>query len=166
MSDEEEAPAAVSDTQGAKVDQLERFFASNLRTFRELRGFSQTALAQAMTDRGYPYRQQTVARIESGSRAIRLGEAVALTEILDTHIYVLVTPVGVQKAASDLRALTKRVETHTYSLESAKRSLDEAVAALEQVVRDAQKDGHQEALRTELTSAKSVLRQAYVAGRL
>ncbi len=43
---------------------------------------SQAALAQQMLARGWPWRQQTVARLENGHRMVRFGEATALATIL------------------------------------------------------------------------------------
>jgi len=43
---------------------------------------SQYALAREMEDRGWPWRQQTVARLETGQRMVRLGEAATLARML------------------------------------------------------------------------------------
>jgi hypothetical protein len=43
---------------------------------------SRAALAQEMLERGWPWRQQTVARLENGHRMVRFGEATALATIL------------------------------------------------------------------------------------
>ena len=163
MNDQEEEPAV---TRGADADELEQYFASNLRTFRELRHFSQTALADAMVKRGYPYRQQTIARIESGSRAVRLGEAMRLAEILDTHVYVLTAPVGVQKAAKELRNLTAKVDEHAFLLEEDQTRLKEDVALLERAMLAAESEGHTDTLKREILLARDALRRAYKVGGL
>ena len=64
----------------------ERRFAENLRTAREEKGVSQVKLAQEMALRGWPWRQQTVTRVEGGQRMVRLGEALAVAEILGTNL--------------------------------------------------------------------------------
>lgn len=46
------------------------------------RGITQAALAAAMKERGHSWHQATVWSVEKGDRAIRLGEAVSLSEIL------------------------------------------------------------------------------------
>jgi FtsZ-interacting cell division protein YlmF/transcriptional regulator with XRE-family HTH domain len=70
----------------------EQRFAENLRLTRESNGVSQVRLAQEMSDRGWPWRQQTVTRIENGQRTIRLGEARAVAEILGVSLDRLTEP--------------------------------------------------------------------------
>ena len=53
---------------------------------------SQGRLADEMTARGWPWRQQTVTRVETGRRMVRLGEAKAVAEILETSLDVLTWP--------------------------------------------------------------------------
>lgn len=60
----------------------ERRFGAVVRDARERRGLSQTRLAKAMIEQGWPWHQSTVHRVESGAQAARLGETVALAEIL------------------------------------------------------------------------------------
>ena len=64
----------------------EETFGGNLRAMREGRGMSQADLARAMTERGKPWHQQTVAETEAGKRPLRLGEVVDLAEILRTTV--------------------------------------------------------------------------------
>lgn len=47
---------------------------------------SQERLAEEMRARGWPWRQQTVTRVENGRRMVRLGEATAVAEILETPL--------------------------------------------------------------------------------
>jgi transcriptional regulator with XRE-family HTH domain len=67
----------------------EQRFAANLRAIREERGMSQGRLAEEMAARGWPWRQQTVTRVETGRRMVRLGEAKAVAEILETSLDML-----------------------------------------------------------------------------
>jgi transcriptional regulator with XRE-family HTH domain len=76
----------TDDDQPAVPDDTEQRFAANLRLLRERQGISQVKLAQEMAARGWPWRQQTVTRLENGQRMIRFGEATALAEILDTPL--------------------------------------------------------------------------------
>jgi transcriptional regulator with XRE-family HTH domain len=76
----------ADDGQPAFPDDAEQRFAANLRLLRERQGISQVKLAQEMAARGWPWRQQTVTRLENGQRMIRFGEATALAEILDTPL--------------------------------------------------------------------------------
>lgn len=78
-NDDDQVSAAES---GTPAELIEQRFSENLRRYREFRGMSQAALAEAMTARGWPWRQQTVARLESGRRMVRFGEAAAAAETL------------------------------------------------------------------------------------
>lgn len=74
---------------------VEGWFATNLKRRREAQGITQTDLALRMRERGYPFHQQTIQRIEQvedSPRPVRLGEAIALSEILGTQLYVLTRP--------------------------------------------------------------------------
>ena len=61
-------------------------FGANVRALREEKGMSQAALATAMTERGYPWHQQTVGRVEGGRQSVRFGEIEQLAEILRTSV--------------------------------------------------------------------------------
>ena len=74
----------TDDDQLPSPDDTEQRFAANLRLLRERQDISQVKLAQEMAARGWPWRQQTVTRVENGQRMIRFGEATALAEILHT----------------------------------------------------------------------------------
>lgn len=77
----------------ADVPELtEERFAANLRAAREAIGMSQEHLAGQMAARGWPWRQQTVTRVENGRRMVRLGEAKAVAEILDMSLDQLTWP--------------------------------------------------------------------------
>lgn len=75
-------------------DEAEQRFAANLRALRERRGISQARLAQEMLARDWPWRQQTVARVENGQRMIRFGEAIALASILGVSLDRFTRPVS------------------------------------------------------------------------
>ena len=60
--------------------------AANLRTLRERAGMSQSALAAAMVEKGWPWHQSTVYRVESGKQTVSFGEASDLAEILRTSL--------------------------------------------------------------------------------
>lgn len=60
--------------------------AGNLRVLREGAGMSQKALATAMAERGWPWHQSTVYRVESGHQVVKFAEAVDLAAILKTSL--------------------------------------------------------------------------------
>src|SRR6516225_3147504 len=57
-------------------------FATNIREERERQKLSQGELARRMAERGFPFYQQTVRRIEEGRRKVSVGEAAALAVAL------------------------------------------------------------------------------------
>lgn len=61
-------------------------FRVNLRERREELGLSQTDVARRMADSGHNFRQQTVQKIESGTRPVRLDEATDLSEVLASDL--------------------------------------------------------------------------------
>jgi transcriptional regulator with XRE-family HTH domain len=70
---------------------IDRNVATNVREHRDRCGMSQEELAQQMSDRGFGFSQATIWKIESGQRPVRLGEAVALAEILQLRNCALLT---------------------------------------------------------------------------
>ena len=69
---------------------LEAVVAARLREIRTAREMTQAALAKAMTSAGYEMHQTTVAKIEAGSRPIRVNELAALASILEVRVTSLV----------------------------------------------------------------------------
>jgi hypothetical protein len=47
---------------------------------------SQASLADDMTDRGFPWHQQTVTKVENGKRRAEWDEVVALAEIFSVQV--------------------------------------------------------------------------------
>jgi FtsZ-interacting cell division protein YlmF/DNA-binding XRE family transcriptional regulator len=88
MGDDDEQSAV----QDEAPELTEQRFAANLRAAREASGVSQERLADEMAARGWPWRQQTVTRVENGRRMVRLGEAKAVAEILDMSLDQLTWP--------------------------------------------------------------------------
>lgn len=65
----------------------EQNFRDEMQRIRELKGWTQTDLARILRDRyGLKFHQQTVQRIESGERPVRLNEAHLIAEALDARV--------------------------------------------------------------------------------
>lgn len=67
-------------------------FGANIRFWRDVVRLSQADLGSQMAERGHPWRQQTVAKVESGERPVRVGEAITLAELLGRDIGDLFLP--------------------------------------------------------------------------
>lgn len=65
-------------------------FRHNLSEAREAAGITPASLAEQMTERGFPFHRQTVQRIESGERSVKLDEALALAELLGERLDCMV----------------------------------------------------------------------------
>jgi transcriptional regulator with XRE-family HTH domain len=61
----------------------------NLARFRKNAGLSQAELAQMLTDRGLPFQQQTVLKVEKGTRPLKFEEAHAIANLLEIPFAVL-----------------------------------------------------------------------------
>lgn len=77
------------------------WLAANVRERRVRLGLSQGEIARRMADLGWPWYQQTVRRIEDGSRRAGAGEAKALARILGTTVDRLMMP-GREASAAGL----------------------------------------------------------------
>jgi transcriptional regulator with XRE-family HTH domain len=82
----------VDDEDAEDLFGAEERFAVNIRRVREEQGMSQGKFAEEMTTRGWPWRQQTVTRVETGRRTVRLGEAHAAADILHVTLDRLLWP--------------------------------------------------------------------------
>ena len=72
------------------VDHYDARVGANVRKLRLARGLNQDQLAARVAERGVPFRQQTIVKIEKGERPLRLREADAVTAALDVDIDALV----------------------------------------------------------------------------
>ena len=77
-------------TEGVVPDfatEIDQNIGRNLKALREARGMAQSDLARRVAGMGVPgFHQTTIARIESGQRALRASEAIAICRILETTI--------------------------------------------------------------------------------
>jgi transcriptional regulator with XRE-family HTH domain len=116
----------TDDDQPAFPDEAERRFAANLRVLRERRGISQARLAQEMLARQWPWRQQTVARLENGQRMLRFGEAIALASILGVSLDRFTRPGSEVIEMEKIRAASARLrESYDAVAAAVCRLLDE-----------------------------------------
>lgn len=90
-------------------DLAEARFAANLRILRERRRMSQEKLAQEMVARGWPWRQQTVTKIENGQRMVRFGEATALASSLDVSLNDFTRPESEAIEVEKIRTASTRL---------------------------------------------------------
>lgn len=90
----------------------------NIQLFRQARGWSQAELATHMSTQGHPLQQQTVLKIEKGSRPIKIGEAAAFAALFGVSVDQLIEPDA--SSAEEARALQliRGLEQEIYLLAS------------------------------------------------
>jgi transcriptional regulator with XRE-family HTH domain len=120
---------------------------ANIRTHRRSRGMSQTELAHELALRGMPFQQQTILKVEKGSRPLRFEEADAIARILGVKDLTMPPLTGLLDMSGSLRQLRdaedriarlearlpelrRELEETTKGLELARQQADEARAEL------------------------------------
>lgn len=115
---------------GEETADADRAIGENVQRFRTAKGMSQAQLAVAMAERtGQQVHQQTIVKIEKGTRPLRYSEAVLISEVLDV-------PVGA--LAPDDPELQRRALLHT-SASTAADSFGEVVTAAEKYRQDGER---------------------------
>lgn len=120
----------------------EATFRETMTALRNGQEMSQTALADRLRARGLTFHQQTVAKIESGERPVRLDEAYLIAEELgasvDRMVRGAVEEVDLLKeGVEDVRSAYDRIKAATYELLV-------ALSFLEVTIKDERERGRRE----------------------
>lgn len=126
MKDDRRSTATNDDEPDA--DALRLALGRRIRAARVAQGLSQQAVADAMAERGFSWRQTTVAKSESADRPTLFTEVVALSAILKRDLdYFLSGRNELDAVAESLRGRLenqrKNVEANEYSLASQRSHL-------------------------------------------
>ncbi|UFS58917.1 helix-turn-helix transcriptional regulator [Subtercola endophyticus] len=90
---------------------VDRSFARNVKRMRERVGWSQLELAQRLSEIGVPgFHQTTVARIESGQRALRASEAIAVARLLECRVEDLAESSNMAELRESRQYLNDRIK--------------------------------------------------------
>lgn len=120
---------------------LNQLIGANLQLLRKDSGLSQSDLAERLTERGVPFRQQTVLKIEKGSRPLRVDEAAIIAEVLDLSVDDLLRPHDERTLAlREVVRAQREVEVtkeHLQRVDEARQALVESHQRAEQRLRDA-----------------------------
>lgn len=115
--------------------------AENIRWARERAGLSQEQLAEQMREvAGYGWHQQTVARTETGTRPVRADEMVALSDVLNVSLVVLMRSPGAAQRLRLDRAV-QAVAAAQAHIADGHDQLAAAAAALASAITDADAEG-------------------------
>jgi len=138
-------------------DVLRRRTADNLRAARERAGLSQPAVAGRMQESGFPYSQQAVTRIESGSRKVATEELIELARIYGVTLDELARPHELAREGWLLRDAARRVRDARDQMSLLARQHAAAVADLERLIAKAGDEGRGEALAFEIAIGRRAL---------
>ncbi|MFI9610356.1 helix-turn-helix domain-containing protein [Streptomyces sp. NPDC052023] len=137
MEDEtrEESPRPVRMT-------AEEVMGKQVRRIRELRGWSQQELARRMHDKGYSWRQTTVAKTEAADRPIRVNEVQGLAIVFGVTVNdLLAVPIddyemlGAASRLTELRTLAEAANQRVLELRRTRERVDQEVEAAEEECR-------------------------------
>jgi len=105
----------MPDTVGDVGLPWERTFVENVTRARKAADMSQTELGKRIATKGLPFHQQTVQRIENGSRPVRLNEAVVIAEVLYLEFPDVMMPRTAERATAtfemELRSVRRELES-------------------------------------------------------
>ncbi|MBB3041140.1 helix-turn-helix transcriptional regulator [Nocardioides soli] len=114
-----------------------------IRALRMERGLTQTELAERLTDLGLPMQQQTILKIEKGTRALKLNEGMTVATALSQTLESLIPESLERRAVSGLRSLAAQIRRRTMSAvdmlidaELDARELSKHLEALPQQIQD------------------------------
>ncbi len=133
------------------------WFAENLRAAREHAGMSQSTLAGIMSDLGYPFHQQTIARIEAGERKVEVEEAFALARSVRADVEILLRPPGVARDGLRLLDAARRVQEARQAIRNVQDRYAAERGQLEALIAATERAGNAERLAREIGVARRAL---------
>jgi len=130
----------LSDRELSAADPYENF-GKRVRVSRELLGKGQLWLSDRLRARGVPVSKTALSKLESGERAVKLAEAVALCDILGLDLNLRDLNAELDELSSLIEAAELRVSEAEESVRAAQNELRRAEArrAARALLRDAAK---------------------------
>lgn len=127
MRDKRESTQANAQGRDSMADRLPKVLAARLRSARRAVGLSQGAVASAMNERGFSWRQTTVAKTEAADRPVLFAEVAALAAIYKRDFEYFLY------AGTELDVL---VDDASRELESIRHALSETAEMLASLKKD------------------------------
>ncbi|MFJ4999890.1 helix-turn-helix transcriptional regulator [Microbacterium sp. NPDC088619] len=135
-------------------------FRANMKSAREAIGMTQTDLAHRLKDMGLPFHQQTVQRVETGLRPVRLDEAFAIAMVLG--VIDMKDMVDTETSVT-LEAVRGHMRRHRRDLESAIQEYEQArasfAALMDQIPESEQKPWDAEIAESTLAMTAETIAQ-------
>lgn len=100
----------------------EENFVTNMRLVREARGWSQAELAEALRPMGLDLHRQTIQKIESGLRPVKLNEAHIIAAALGDHVDEMVATPSFKYMINELLELDAKIVAAQKALEDVYKS--------------------------------------------
>ncbi|MCE3555136.1 helix-turn-helix domain-containing protein [Pseudonocardia sp. RS11V-5] len=127
------------------VEAADAHFGRRLRALREERGLSQQHVVNALLEHGIAnWHQTTVAKIEAGTRPVRLSEAMACASLFDLTVdEMLIDPESEEardRWSRELSARRRELDLVEQLLLQRRREIEDAQARLEDVAENRQQD--------------------------
>lgn len=113
---------------GTAID-VQRAFAQRMQQLREADAMTQTDLANAARAQGLPFYQQTIQRIETGQRPVRLDEAYIIAAVFQIDLHDMVNGASVVRSER-LNERLVAIQAHAADVTVAVASMASDMAAL------------------------------------
>ncbi|MBA8920414.1 helix-turn-helix transcriptional regulator [Nesterenkonia jeotgali] len=114
----------------------EENFCVNMKLLRESKGWSQADLAEALRPLGLDLHRQTIQKIESLIRPVKLNEAHAIAQALGDHVDEMVSSPALRFMSDELTDLDDKIVT-------AQKALEEVYSAQRQIAFLMDANGHE-----------------------
>jgi transcriptional regulator with XRE-family HTH domain len=107
-----------------RYEEWERRFGDKVRQWRRARNWSQDDLVERLRDHGFEMHQTTVAKIERGTRPLRVAEAMALASILGVPPLAVFHGPGPEDQPESMEFLQRKMDAAEEALKRAREILD------------------------------------------
>ena len=108
-----------------------------LQRLRKAAGLSQSELAERLNERGEKFHQQTILKVENGTRPLKFTEAITVCDILQVPVDAFVSQKHAVAAASQGTTLMRRTNNAYEALTAAAGAVQEARVELAEWLADA-----------------------------
>lgn len=133
----------------------------NMQRLRKAARLSQSELAQAMTERGRPWHQNTVSRVELGKQEIdSLGDIIVLQEILGPEL-IEGTPLAQGMDVAARRSFYHQAKTELAKVEHSLRELSDAAVELSEVIESLKPEAAPKATRAHQKGRLHIARELF-----